>query len=242
MLLVDIGNTNIHFAQTKGKAIIKTFTLLTRKLNANILGNTLKSHNVKELVVCSVVPKATSLFKQTAIKAKIKIYIAGVNLKIPIKSFYNKKQIGMDRLVASYSACKLFKGSRIIIDFGTAITFDFISKKGDYLGGFIMPGIGSSLKVLSGCALLPDKIKLQNTKCFIPRNTVDSISKGVEEGFSSMANYMVKKYSKLLKIAPRTKVVVTGGDERVILNSLDFNYIFEPNLVLKGLLLLTKSL
>jgi type III pantothenate kinase len=144
-------------------------------------------------------------------------------------------------LVGAYAAKTLYPESRIIIDFGTAITFDFLSKRGDYQGGFILPGIGSTLRVLSSCALLPDKIILRKSKTLIPKDTRESINRGIAEGFSVMLNALVKKYKRILKLSAKDKVVITGGDAKFILPKIEFSYQYEPFLVIKGMVILAKK-
>lgn len=243
MIAIDIGNTSIHCGIVDQTMKIKTIIRLptARTQIADIRGF-LEKYPSETIVVCSVVPAITKIFealKRTEINRTIKI--AGKDLIVPIKCFYNKKNVGMDRIVGAFAAKILYPRSRIIIDFGSAITFDFLSRQGDYKGGFILPGIGFSLRALSSCALLPNKIILKKTRQVIPRNTQESISKGIEEGFSSMINSLVFQYKKILGILPVEKVVITGGDASLLREKFMFPYICEPCLVLKGLILLYQN-
>jgi type III pantothenate kinase len=240
MILVDVGNTSAHFAVERKGEIVKTFRILTSDAFRENIAKALSGYPGVDVLVCSVVPAVTKIFKSLD-NIGNNIYIAGDNLKIPIKSRYNKKQIGMDRLTGAFAASKLRPQSRIVIDFGTAITFDFLSPRGEYLGGFILPGMGSSLRVLSQCALLPDKIKLKKTRRLIPGNTADSISKGIEEGYSAMINAMAAKYKKILRLPSRHKIIITGGDGGFLMPRLNFPYSYRPFLVFEGLILLQDS-
>ena len=235
MILVDVGNSFVHFAIEKQDNIIKTFSVPTKDFSLDFLKKEFKSLD-SCFIICSVVPKITEIFK----KFKSKKIIVGKDLEVPIKNFYNKKHIGMDRLVGAFSAKSLYPNTRIVIDFGTAITFDFLSKKGAYLGGFIIPGIGSTLRSLEKCAMLPKKIRLIKVKKIIPKDTEESISKGVIEGFSLMINSLVGKYKKILKILPEEKIVITGKDALLIKDRFNFKYIYEPFLIFKGLIILKK--
>lgn len=241
MLVLDIGNTNLHFAEVKDEKIVKEFCVKGSQATKLTLRNIFSKYRGEKILICSVVPKITKICEQL----DGKIYIAGKNLKVPITCRYDKNSIGMDRLVCAFAAKTKYPFARIVIDFGTAITFDFLSVNGAYEGGFILPGIGSTLRVFSGCALLPDKIVLKQSKRFslsaktkIPRNTVDSINRGIEDGFSSMINSLVKKYRKILNLPPNTRVVITGGEGSVILPRLNFLYTFDSRLILEGLILL----
>ena len=125
MIVVDIGNTTLHFAWIRNQRIFKELRIPN---DSGILPKIKKifSDRPKEkekVLICSVVPEATAIFK----KAKKDIYLIGKDLKVPLKCFYNKRKVGMDRLVGAYAAKALFPGTRMILDFGTAITLDFLS-------------------------------------------------------------------------------------------------------------------
>ena len=238
MILVDVGNTGLDFALVKKGKITKIKHLPAAQAKRGAIKKFLTPYSKQKILVCSVVPSITKIFKTLGYKT----YIVGKDIKIPLKCLYNKKSVGMDRLVGAIAAKNIYPRARLIVDFGTAITFDFLSKQGDYLGGFILPGIGSTLGVLSSCALLPKKIKIKPTKKLIPQDTATSISKGMIEGFSSMVNGLIKKYKKILKLSPKETPIITGGDAATIAPYLNFSYIHDPKLVLKGLLFLAKKL
>lgn len=237
MIAVDIGNTNLHFAWFKKEKITKTLALPVSRAAKPAIQKILSKYPNENILICSVVPKITGFFK--SLKNQ-KVYIAGKDIKVPIRYTYNEKEIGMDRLVGAFAAKTFFPKTRIVLDFGTAITLDFLSKQGIYQGGIILPGIGSTLKSFAGCAMLPKRVKFKKTKKIIPCNTKDSINKGIEEGFSSMINSLVKKYIKRLKISIKEKIVITGGEARLIMPKLNIPCQYEPFLVLKGLWLLDK--
>jgi type III pantothenate kinase len=158
-----------------------------------------------------------------------------------MKCFYDKRAVGMDRLVGAYAARILFPHTRLILDFGTAITLDFLSRQGAYRGGIILPGIGSTLGVYARCALLPRYIRFKKTKKHIPANTRESITKGLQEGFSLMINSLVAKYKGILHIPKASPVIITGGDAALIMPHFDFAYYYEELLVIKGLLALARK-
>lgn len=236
MIIIDIGNTSMHFAQIKNKRFIKTFKVPSGKASKTVIQKVLSKYPDEKVLAVSVVPKLTKALKSADKNA----LIAGENIKAPIKCLYNKKNVGMDRLIGAFAAKILFPKSRLILDFGTAITLDILSKNKVYQGGLILPGIGSTLKALSNCALLPKRIKFKKSKSLIPKDTPESINKGIEEGFSAMVNELIKKYKKTLKIPASQKVIITGGEAPVILPRITFPYKYEPDLVLKGLAALTK--
>ncbi len=237
MIAVDVGNTNVSFVWFRGERIVKKYSLPTANISLKAAGKVLSGYSREIILVCSVVPSVNKIFR----KLKNKVYIVGEDLKVPIKSYYNPKQIGMDRLVGAYAARALVPKARLILDFGTAITLDFLSSRGQYLGGLILPGVGSTLKVLSRCALLPPKIEFGKPRTRIPRTTRESINKGLSEGFSAMANSLVKTYQKKLKLSSTERVIITGGEAAVVLPALNFPYYYEPFLVAKGLLRLSRT-
>jgi len=237
MILVDIGNTNLSFFYFKRARVAKTAKLATAKASKKAVEKILRKFPRQPILVCSVVPKINHLFSNL----NRKVYWVGRKLKVPIVCEYNKSQVGLDRLVSAYAAKILFPKVRIVIDFGTAITLDFISKTGSYQGGIILPGVGSTLSVFSGCALLPKKITISKSKGVIPKNTAESISKGVLEGFPAMINSLVKRYQKGLKIPKSGAVVITGGEAALVKSGLKFNYHYQPYLVAKGLRILAKE-
>ena len=235
MIAVDVGNTSIHIAYFRNGKAVKVFKLATAKATKVLLKKALRPEQGENILVCSVVPKITRLIR----KLTPPVYIIGQDSKVPIKSFYDIDRAGMDRLVGAFAAKKLFPGARLILDFGTAITLDFLSKQGAYQGGLILPGIGSTLGVFSRCAMLPKRIKFKKTKKLIPTSTESSITMGLEQGFSLMINSLIKTYRKTLRIAGKEKVIITGGEARIITPRLNFPFTYEPLLVLKGLEILS---
>ncbi len=238
MVLADIGNTSIHFGIEKNNRLVKAFRLYNRSINRSVLRKKLKEYRFEDILICSVAPSVSSYFKNIGRK----VYFVGRDLTVPVKSLYNRKDIGQDRLVNVFAAIKLYPQAKIIIDFGTALTVDFISKDKTYLGGFILPGIKLYLEALKKCELLSKRVKLVNSRCtFIPRDTISSVSCGAKEGFSLMVNSFVEKYKRKLEIKQNmrnTKVIVTGGESYILRNKISFPHIYEPLLTLKGLLLL----
>lgn len=231
MIAVDIGNTSVEFVWFKESKITKALKLPTSKISRKHIQKILSSYSKENILICSVVPKVTALFK----KLGKRVSVVGEDIIVPMRCLYSKKAVGMDRLVAAYAVKVFFPRVRLVLDFGTAITLDFLSKEGDYWGGIILPGIGSTIRVLSQCALLPSRIKIAKTKVLIPKTTKESINTGLQEGFSLMINSLIKKYKKKLRISSREKIVITGGEASVIRPKLDFPYYYEPFLVAKGL-------
>ena len=237
MIAVDVGNTKISFFWFKRRRVAKTLSIPTRQLTKKALRDALANFPSGPILLCSVVPKMNKLFQAL----NRKVYLIGRDIQVPIGCQYKRSDVGSDRLVAALAAKSLFSKTRMVLDFGTAITLDFLSAKGDYQGGIILPGVGSTLSVFSKCALLPERIKIVKVRRLIPRTTVESISKGLTEGFSAMINSLVKKYRKLLRIPHSSAIVITGGEALWVKSKLDFNYSYEPYLVARGLQILAEQ-
>jgi type III pantothenate kinase len=233
MILVDVGNSTIHFALAKGNEIVKQWGIPTATATLSQIKTAVRTNQV---IACSVVPQITDLFKKIS-----NTKIIGEDIKVPIKCHYNKSQIGQDRLVAAYAAHKIYPGCRIVIDFGTAITFDFLSRNGDYEGGIILPGIGSTLRTLSTCAMLPKHLKLKSTRTLIPKNTQESISRGVDLGFSLMLQGLIDYYIRTLKISGCGSIVITGGEGFFIAKNIESEHILDTDLIFKGLIHLSNA-
>jgi len=230
MILVDVGNSTIHFAQCTNGKLGRQWTLPSRTSDLSAIKRSVKN---EPLIVCSVVPAITKLFAKLP-----NTKIIGKDINVPLKCFYNKGQVGQDRLVAAYAAHTLYPKARIVIDFGTAITFDFLNKNGDYEGGIILPGIGSTLRTLSTCAMLPKHLTLRSVKTLIPRNTNESISKGVDIGFTMMLQGLIEDYKKKLGLTSDKQVIITGGEGFFIAKKIDTKCILDRDLIFKGLQLL----
>ena len=216
ILTIDVGNTNIavclfnkekpiHFVKIRNTDITKT--MLQKHL---LIKNTKDS--IINIVISSVVPAILKIIIDFLIANKIKFYllrdlVKTLDIKINIK---NKKKIGEDRIVNAYYAKKKYSKNLIIIDFGTATTFDVIDSKGNYDGGIITPGIDLSLKVLSEKTAKLPLVKFAKTKNVVGRDTKSAIQSGFFWGYVSMIQGLVKNISREKKDSFR--IILTGGN------------------------------
>lgn len=241
LLAIDIGNTNITFGVFKGVVLKKTFDIPTKQYSRNKLLKKIRSLGSVDTLISSVVPEVTRAVVKDLVEITGKRpYIIGKEIKVPIKNLYRRpEQVGQDRLVNAYAAVKLYGAPLIVVDFGTAVTFDVISKSGAYEGGLILPGLGLSIKALkSGTALLPE-IKLNRPKGLIGRDTANSILSGIVYGFSAMTEQLNNKLKKIL--GESAKVIATGGNAALIrryCNNIDR---LDKTLTLKGINLIYKN-
>jgi type III pantothenate kinase len=246
LLAIDIGNTNITAGIFKGTKLLGKIKVPTcsyssyiRRFKALIKGSAIKVSSVDGAIVSSVVPLALArlVVELRRMSGTIKITIVGRDLKVPIRNMYRiKSEVGQDRLVNAFAAKTIYGAPAVIIDFGTAITFDIISKRGDYLGGLILPGIELSLSSLyRDTALLP-KVELERASHIIGKDTVNSMRGGILFGFGAMCDGLVAQYKKIL--GKSTKVIATGGNASLIKGYTKSIQRIDEDLTLKGLRLI----
>lgn len=247
LLAIDIGNTNITvglFKQDKlsGKTKIPSnfYSSYIRQIKTLLRKSRLDAGDIDEVIISSVVPLvlARLIAEIRRLSPAVTITILGRDKKVPIKNLYKiKSEVGQDRLVDAYAAKILYGVPAVVIDFGTAITFDVISKKGGYLGGLILPGIELSLSGLyKRTALLP-KVELKDSMSIIGRDTVNSIRGGILFGFGAMCDGLVSKYRRML--GKNTRIIATGGNSRLIRKYAKSIQVVDEDLTLKGLLLIS---
>ncbi len=246
-LVLDIGNTTIHFAVFQGGAIVNRQTLATVQKTSELLAelkkvlSALHQHYplLCRVVICSVVPSVTKVLEPLVLsKLKVKPLIVGRDVLVPIKNLYNNpKQVGQDRLVGAYGACELYGEPAIVIDLGTAITLDVVSAKREYLGGIIVPGIHITAETLfERTALLP-LVEITKPKALIGKDTQGSILSGIFYGYGEMLKGLIKLLSHDSKVKP--KVIITGGHAKLMAEYIkDSVDVIDSDLVLKGLILM----
>lgn len=247
VLSVDIGNSNIKMALFKGERILCNWRLPADKNRSSnqyktILKQSFKAVKsrpieIEAILVCSVVPQLTAVFKE-ALSAifKKQALILGQDFIAPIKNLYKKpKQVGQDRLANAVAATNIYAAPVIVVDFGTALTFDLVTGAGNYLGGVIVPGIDISLKALiKSAALLPD-ISLSKPGPLLGRETAASMKSGLVYGYSFLVEAMLQELKKKTKQKPY--VVATGGEACLIRRYCKAIDSIDENLTLRGLLI-----
>jgi len=244
IVAVDIGNTTITIGIFRGKRLISQQRIQTQKSFSCVLWKRvvkkIKSARCENAIICSVVPLRTkSVQKYLGALIEGRVFVLGRDIKVPIENRYKKpKQVGQDRLVNAYAGLQLFGKGLIIVDFGTAITFDVVSRKGAYLGGLVFPGIEISLQALHiRTALLP-KIKLTRPQVAIGRNTQESINAGMVFGFSEMIDGLIVRLRHNYK---GYSVIATGGRAYFFKRYVKLIDHCEPQLTLQGLYLLVQK-
>ena len=233
----DIGNSDTKVCIIKNKKIFKKIIFPTKLLTKSYFDNKIKfikKHKITSSLFCSVVPKKFEIIKNVLNRSySIKSYeLKKIDLKDIIKIKVNIKQIGSDRLANSISVSKL-NSNYIIIDFGTATTFDVIIKN-NYYGGIIAPGINLSIKSLKNNASLIPNFTLQKVKKVIGKNTLSALRSGFFWGYTGLINNIIK----LIKIETKKnfKIIVTGGYSHLFKSSLDYKVSIDKDITIKGLI------
>lgn len=242
LLCVDIGNTNITLGLFKSGKLIKSYDIPThQKSYGQDLNKLFKGKIIEDCLICSVVPEALAIFKRDIRKITHNTpKITGRDISVPVKNLYrNPAQVGQDRLVNAYAGIKIYSVPLIVIDFGTAVTFDVISAKKEYLGGMILPGLRISLQALSQKTALLPEIKLQAPKEFIGRSTKNSMLSGTVYGFAALTDELVSKIRAV--IGKNAVCIGTGGNIDLISKYCKKIDKTDKTLTLKGLYLLYEN-
>ena len=245
-IIGDIGNTDVKICLTDKnykilkKIIIKTTDITRTKIKNKLFFLVKKKNIIDRIVFSSVVPeiyKKFSFFFKSYLNIKI-VEIKKLKLSRLIDIKVNKKQVGSDRLANSIGALS-FSNNFIIIDFGTATTFDVVIKK-KYLGGIISPGINLSLNTLSSKASLIPVINLKKISYVIGKNTNEAVRSGFYWGYAGLIDNMIKLIKRQTKSA--FKVILTGGLADLYKNSINTKCKVDKDLTIKGIIKITKNL
>ena len=245
-IIGDIGNTETKICvYSSKKKSIKKIILKSNLISINYLKKKLffifkKKSDIKKVIFSSVVPKKFKLIKVFLLKnLKIKSFeIKDLNIKKLIKISVNKKQIGSDRLCNAIGVNDN-KNNYIIIDFGTATTFDVIIKN-NYLGGIIAPGVSLSLSTLVSKASLIPSLKLKKVKNILGKTTISAVRSGFYWGYIGLVENIIDKISKHTN--KKFKLILTGGYSHLFINSIKQKARIDKDITIKGLLKITELL
>ena len=243
-ILGDIGNseTKIFLVNSKYK-IIKKISFPSKNFNQTKLDKSFTQLKIdykklKKILFCSVVPKSFDLIKLfLSKKTALKIYeVKNLNLKSLIKINVNYEQVGSDRITNAISLLDK-KNNFIILDFGTATTFDILTKN-TYQGGIIAPGIKLSLNTLSDKATLIPRIDLKKINNIIGKDTVSAVRSGFFWGYSGLIDNIINLIKK--ETRKSFKVIITGGFSNLFKNSIKTKVSHNKNITINGLIKISK--
>lgn len=244
LLAIDIGNTYTTFGFFRNDKIVSLFKLNSvplkseteywKHLNQFIKNTKIIRKDIKGVVISSVVPVICSILQKTIKNyLEIKPVIVSSKLKLDIKINYKKpSNLGADRICNVIAAYEKYGGPAIIVDFGTAITYDVVSKRGEFLGGIIAPGIGISSYALNRQTSQLPKIKTIYPKNIIGKDTTACIQSGIMFGTLDAVEGTIKRIKKL--IGEDVAVIGTGGYVSLFAKKSKMIEYIEPTLVLEG--------
>jgi len=248
LLAIDIGNTNIILGVFEGEELRATWRMATgidrttdeyTALLLNLLQHQgLGIPDIKEVALCSVVPPLTATFEQLFQQYfHILPLVVGAGVKTGVRiRMDNPKEVGADRIANAAAAHHLYRGPIIIVDLGTATTFDTVSKEGDYLGGAIAPGISTASEALFMRAAALPRVELVPPKRAIGTNTIAAMQSGIVFGYVGLIEGMVARIQQ--ELGEKTKVVATGGYAELIAKETAVIDVVNLNLTLIGLRLI----
>lgn len=244
ILALDAGNTALTFGFFREARLVRKGRVLHADAGRS-LAKWLQKAEREPFDIClsSVVPSITKLVKRSlADKPGVRLFIAGENLPVPIKHKYRSiKKLGMDRQVNVFGALRMYKPPLLIIDYGTAVTMDYVSKSGVFLGGLIIPGPELSFKALvNRAAMISSSLRLpKKAGAFLGRSTRDCMASGVLEGYGAMTDGLIERFRA--RFGGGFKVIATGGFVTHLKPFTRHLYVSDPDLTLRSLYFLHKE-
>ena len=243
-ILGDIGNTETKICLVSNRnKIIKKISFSSKEITISKLikifkKNKFKFKNIKKILFCSVVPKSFVLIRKfLSKKTNIRCHeVKNLNLKSLIKVKVDYKQVGSDRITNAISLMN-YKNNFIILDFGTATTFDVLIKD-TYYGGVIAPGIKLSLNSLSDRATLIPKIDLKKITKVVGNNTITAVRSGFFWGYAGLIDNIINLIKK--ETRKSFKVIITGGFSNLFKNSIKTKVNQNQDITIKGLIKISR--
>jgi type III pantothenate kinase len=248
LLALDVGNTNTVVGVFEGKTLLRHWRLSTRREGTRdeyamlIKGlfdfAGVDFQRVSAVIISSVVPPLEGpLEEMVRHYFKVEPMVVGPGIKTGMPILYESpREVGADRIVNAVAAFEAYGGPCIVVDFGTATTFDAISARGEYLGGAICPGVGISAEALFQHAAKLPRVDVAQPKAIIGRNTVGSMQAGLFYGYLSLVEGVVARMRA--ELGGRATVIATGGLAQLILTESTAVDHLDPLLTLTGLRIL----
>lgn len=248
ILVVDVGNTNIVLGIYKNRELLHHFRLGTNRQSTGdeygvLIYNLFQMsridvRDIEGVIISSVVPPLMQMLEQmceTYLKKTPLVVGPGIKTGLNLR-YENPREVGADRIVNAVAAVELYGGPLVVVDFGTATTFDCIDAQGNYLGGAIVPGIGIATEALYQRASKLPRIELEKPKKVIGRNTIHAMQAGIIFGYAGQVDGIVGRIRKEMNTSP--KIVATGGLAALIASETSSIEEVNPLLTLEGLRLI----
>jgi len=233
-LLIDVSNSFTKLAFATRRRISQPTRLPTEKFTIAALRRFSKRRKIDIVAVCSVVPKKNAAIRQVAKRSRILWITPQLKLGVGV-DYPNPKTIGADRLANAAAVAALYGSPAIVVDFGTAVTFDIVSAKRKYIGGVIAPGLESMTNFLyQRTALLP-KLSLKEPRSAIGRSTIEAMRAGAVIGYRGLVREIIARIKAERFYRQNVHVVATGGYADLIAKGLDEIDSVHADLTLEGL-------
>ena len=248
LLAIDIGNTNIVVGVFEGEHLQATWRIATHlsqttdEYGALLLSllqhRSTEISDIKEVAICCVVPPLITTFEKLCQQYfHVLPLVVGPGIKTGVRIHAdNPREVGTDRIVDTAAAHHLYGHSAIVVDMGTATTFDVVSKEGDYLGGAIAPGIAIAAEALYTRAAALPRVELTSPRRAIGTNTITAMQSGIIFGYAGLVEALVARISREIGATPR--VIATGGLAELIVRETGAVPLVDQHLTLEGLRLL----
>ena len=248
LLCADIGNSHTTIGLLDEGDVVDHWRVATDErrtadewgvLLKGLLNDSPVTGDLRGVAVCATVPGVLhewrDLLRTYHGDVPQVIVEPGVRTGVPVL-MDNPREVGTDRIVNALAASELFGGPAVVVDFGTATTFDVISAKGEYVGGAIAPGIDISLEALGRRGAQLRKVELLRPRSVIAKNTVEALQSGVLYGFASQVDGLVRRMREELRLRPdELTVIATGGLAPLVVDECEVFTEHEPWLTLMGL-------
>lgn len=234
-LLIDISNSYAKFAFASKERLAAPNRIATRELSSSVVAGFLRKRQVAKVVVSSVVPAKNSVISKAAYN-KAKVVWLNWKLNLGVAIDYPKPQsIGADRLANAAAVAELYGCPAVVVDFGTAVTFDVVSERRTYIGGVIAPGLEAMTNFLyERTALLP-KLSMKEPQHTVGKSTIQAMRAGAVFGYRGLVREILARVRAEQFSRKKVIVVATGGYARLIADGLREVSVIDPHLTLEGL-------
>ena len=244
LLVVDVGNTHITLGVFEGKELKATFRMTAKQPRTSdeygiqlcdlLVHRNFNINDIEAVIISSVVPDimhslGSAIIKYFGVKPMVP---TNLDMGIKINTMY-PKDVGPDRIVDAVAALEKYGAPCIVIDYGTATTYDIVDKDGVFQGGVISPGIRTSARALWGGAAMLPEIEIRKPESIIAKETVSSMQGGLVFGYIGQTEYIIKKIKEAGY--EDAKVIATGGLGSILVSETDMIDIYDPDLTLDGL-------
>ncbi|MGH9352077.1 MAG: type III pantothenate kinase [Terriglobia bacterium] len=245
LLVIDVGNTNTVLGVYSGNELRGHWRLSTNRaqtadeygiLIRNLLSlDGMQASSIKHLMVASVVPPLNTLLEEMAAKYfHLKPVFLGPGTRTGMAVLYdNPQDVGADRIANAVAAYEKLGGPCVVVDFGTAVTFDVVSANGEYLGGVIAPGIGVAAEALFQHAARLPRVEIREPETIIGSNTIGSMQSGLYYGAIGLVDGILDRLFAVL--GKTTKIIATGGQAALVAAASKYKLPVDGSLTLEGL-------